>query len=340
MNDQIETQVIDDEDNTPGDAKSAIRQAREMVPVGNTGVQITDLAQQVDYAQTMARARNAIPAHLKENVGDCLAIIDISSRCGLSPYMVANKTYVQNNRLCFESQLFHAFAQASGLLRGDLAVDYEGEGEDRVCIVTGYLRADPAKPRVHRSQPLNVARPKRNEHGAVKGSPLWDKKPDVQLFYDTSRDWVRMFAPRATLGIYTPDEIEEYGPDFARDVTPTSGLHDRLKASGVSRDEGFKEGQAATEIAKAGGKEKLPRTKRNKDWPEPEPEGKIDAALPKNPKEWAVYCSTWIKATDSAEAIRARWASEKQLRNSVGVIEDDRKPVQTFMEEQCKELGE
>ena len=56
MNDQIETQVIDDEDNTPGDAKSAIRQAREMVPVGNTGVQITDLAQQVDYAQTMARA--------------------------------------------------------------------------------------------------------------------------------------------------------------------------------------------------------------------------------------------------------------------------------------------
>ena len=247
----VEARVIGEPNDDP---KDLLRSAREMIPVGNTGVSPLNFAQQIDYAQTMAKARAAIPQHLQNNVGDCLAVIDISTRAGLSPYMVANKTYVQSGRLCFESQLYHAFAQASGLLKGDLHVEYEGEGDDLVCIVTGYLRAD-GKPRVHRSERLKDAHPghsvKTKEGGDVKfvkGSQLWDRKPKVQLFYDTSRDWVRIYCPRATLGIYTPDEIEEYGPDMARDVTPTTvGLHNRLVGAPKS-EEGHKAGHVESEL--------------------------------------------------------------------------------------------
>ena len=442
MNEAVKVAETEDQGD-PDSPRNLLRQSREMVPVGPAGVQLTNLAQQVDFAQTMAKAIAALPEHLRGKVGDCLAIVDISSRAGLSPYMVASKTYVQNNRLCFESQLFHAFAQASGLLKGDLDVTYEGVSGDRVCIITGLLRSDPSRPRVHRSPPLRDLHPgyslkrtveeggtakktltyaegqKLKEEGKIgtdqtlfsKGSPLWDRKPDVQMFYDTSRDWVRMFAPRATLGIYTPDEVDEYGPEFARDVTPaTSGLHERLRAGGVSRDEGHKEGQAAAEIEKAknGGAQNATPEMLLKDVPgfhkaalktfaankietfsellqlsevdllklpgigktalanindviakngfklrdepaKPAAEGSPSApktaetssvVLPRTPAEWGVYCRAWIDATPSAEAVRKRWNDERQLRNTCGVVEEDRKPVQDLMTARCKELGE
>jgi len=373
MNDVIDNEAVD---NAPSSAKDAIRQSRELVSVTSTGVQIHDLAQQVDYAQTMAKAKAAIPKFLQENVGDCLAIIDISSRAGLSPYMVAQHCYVQNNRLCFESQLFHAFLQASHLLKGDLEVEYEGEGGEMVCVVTGHLRADPTKARVHRSPPLKERHPgfvlkkayddgstakkylsyldgeKLRQEGKIEegmklfsqGSPLWVTKPLVQFFYDTSRDWTRMFAPRATLGIYTPDEIAEFNPEMARDVTPVgSGLSERLRSNAVDKTEGHKDGQAATEMGKAkNGEAAAPKTRaKNKK----SAEKQTEAAAPKKEDiktaaQWKQYCLAWIKAESSFEAIRQRWNDERQLRNNCGVTSDERDPVQTQMVERCKELGE
>jgi len=226
-----------------------IARRAELVPVGPTGAAPISLAQQIDFAQFMAKARNALPSHLRGNVGDCLAVLDISSRAGLSPYMVANKTYVQNERLCFESQLFHALLVQSGKLKGDLQVTYQGEGDARTCTIKGTMRSDGIE-RTHTSQMLKDARPGTNDRGMIKGSPLWKDKPDVQLFYDTSRDWIRMFAPTATLGIYTPDELIEHplGPEGAIDVTDVSpDLHARLK--GTNRDEGHKPGHAEAELA-------------------------------------------------------------------------------------------
>lgn len=411
-----ETTVMDDRTGEIGspsdDPKNLLRQAREMIPVGPAGIHITDLAQQIDYAQTMAKARMALPAHLRQNVGDCLAIIDISSRAGLSPYMVASKTYVQNDKLCFESQLFHAFAQASGLLKGDLEVSWEGEGGDRVCVITGVLRKDPTKPRVHRSPALKDLHPgyslkrQMDEGGTAKktisyvdgqklkadgkigeseqlfskGSPLWDRKPDVQMFYDTSRDWVRMFIPQATLGIYSGDEFTEYGPEAARDVTPP-GIGSRLAGTEVSREEGLRAGHVESELEQVGGGPreiktdsaaqaetkaaptdgKPARKSRKKAAGEAEklageatPESAKDTTLPKeaatapetaspapkNVREWVVYNKAWLKAETSHEAIRKRWNDERALRNSCGVTSDERVEVQNIMVDRCKELGE
>src|SRR5262249_42776931 len=113
-----------------------VRQARELIPVSQAGVTPVNFAQQIDYAQAMAKARSAIPKHLQGNVGDCLAIIDIASRASMSPYMLAAHSYIQNNILCFDSQAYHALAQASGLLDGDLVADWKGDGDELVCVVS------------------------------------------------------------------------------------------------------------------------------------------------------------------------------------------------------------
>src|SRR5262245_58089233 len=100
------------------DPKDELYDSRALIPV-TRGTTPANFAQMVDFARDMARARLTIPAHLQGNVGDCLAIVDIATRAGLSPYMVANKTYVEKGHIEFMSQLYHAFAQSSGLLRGD-----------------------------------------------------------------------------------------------------------------------------------------------------------------------------------------------------------------------------
>lgn len=234
-------------------APTPLAKRAELIPVGATGATPMTMAQQIDFGQYMAKARAAIPPHLQGNVGDCLAVIDIASRAGLSPYMVASKTYVQNGRLAFESQLFHALLVQSGVLKGDLEVTWDGDGDDMTCTVTGILKSD-GKARTHTSEKLKDARPAMNSSGQIKGSPLWKDKPKVQLFYDTGRDWIRMYAPTATLGIYERHELIEHplpAPDGAITVNDTDpSLHKRLK--GVNRDEGHQPGQAAAELASVG----------------------------------------------------------------------------------------
>ncbi|HSV21868.1 MAG TPA: hypothetical protein VLJ17_02445 [Xanthobacteraceae bacterium] len=273
-----ETEVREPEVRT---AFNEARQAAELIPVGSGGVAVQNFAQQVDFAKWLAKADFAIPKHLRGNVGACLAIAEIAGNTGLSSYGVANATYVQNDKLCFESKLVHAIVERSGLLKGRLKVRYEGSGGDLTCYVYGTLKGDaePSEwPLPGQAIPLkdlhpgySLAKREGNEtskkhmtyaegealkaaglpQGAelhCKGSPLWSRKPHVQLFYDHCRDWARVYTPEALLGIFTGDEMDEYegqiGPDRAKDVTPNdpgASLHERLKAAGRGED-GFREG--------------------------------------------------------------------------------------------------
>jgi len=226
----------------------AMQRARALIPVSQ-GAQPINFAQQVDFAKTMAQARCALPKHLQGNPGDCLAIIDIAQAAGFSPYMVANKTYVgPGGRLEFESQLYHAFVIKSNRLKdGALHVKYDGEGDDMTCTVWGTLRGE-ATPRYHTSSILSKLRPRavvgKDGNEYVKGSPLWLKKITVQMFYDTSRDWARMFCPIATLGLLAQYEQEETPVNQFQEQT----LVDRLKNG--DKTEGHQNGHAAEELNK------------------------------------------------------------------------------------------
>lgn len=346
MNDTTQPEIIEgeiiDKPETEQEIRNTIQDARALIPAGPTGVTPANFAQMVDFAKTMAMAVNAIPSHLRRNAGDCLAIIDIASKVGLSPYMVANKTYVQSGRLAFESQLFHAFAQASGLMRGDFSVKYKGEGDELVCVVSAYIKGDPEL-KVHESPPLKDVRPKRNDTGVVKGSPLWDKKPRVQLFYDTSRDWVRIFCPRATLGIYTPEEMQEY-PISDTPIENTSDLKDRLSLA--DRSEGNKPGHVDAELANIAGntnrapekepekmldktnKKAKPKAKK-KDKPAPAvveqtPAVPEEITEPKTAAQYMIYADAWIEKAKNRDDAAARWDGEYDMRAELTVPIKDR----------------
>ena len=211
------------------------REASALIPVRGSGVEILNFSQQVDYAKFMATATYAVPKHLRQNVGACLAILDMAQRWGFQPYMVARLSYVVNDVLCFESQLIHAVIERFAPLRNRLRPKYEGEGEERRCIVIGHMKGE--------VEPLDYESPRIGKI-TPKNSPLWKTDPDQQLWYYSSRAWCRRHCPEVLLGIYGRDEIADnphIGFDNAKDVTSESAaLSERLSdPKRVITGEGF-----------------------------------------------------------------------------------------------------
>src|SRR5262249_57210565 len=88
---------------------------------------------------------------------------------------------------------------------------YEGEGQERRCIVTARL-AGHRKGLVYETPPLKQITPKR--------SPLWQSDPDQQLAYYARRSWCRKHRPDVLLGVSDVDELPGQVLDVPRDVTP------------------------------------------------------------------------------------------------------------------------
>src|SRR5262249_37299011 len=120
-----------------------VRAAREMIPVGDRGVTPATWAHFIDIAKDVCKAHLMLPPHLHGNAPVMAGILEIAARFQLSAYMLASKTYVQNNRLCFEAQAFGAILYGSGLLKGRLRFRFNGEGAERTCTVSGVFKDDP-----------------------------------------------------------------------------------------------------------------------------------------------------------------------------------------------------
>lgn len=162
-----------------------------------------NLAQAMELAMFMSGGIG-VRQWMRGNQSACLAVIQISMRWGMDPYIVANKSYYASDTLSFESQLVNAVINTSGELIGRLKVEFSGDAAGGVgketlnCRVSGRLRADPDQLFVH-EQALQTVK--------IRNSPLWTVNPRQQLQYYTTRAWARLYAPEVLLGIYTPDEI-------------------------------------------------------------------------------------------------------------------------------------
>lgn len=163
------------------------------------GTQFRTMAEVMDFAKLMSVSKQAVPPHCREQVGVCLGITIQAIEWMMSPFAVANKSYVVNDRLGYESQLIHAVIEQRAPITARLRHEFFGEGAKRRCRVWATAKGE--------SEPLEYTSP---EFGTItpKNSPLWKTKPDLQLYYNTSRDWARVFFPDVILGVYSTDELE------------------------------------------------------------------------------------------------------------------------------------
>lgn len=168
----------------------------------------TQIQQDINLAQLMAKAKLILPRHFHNAPAECLGIIRISRLWNMDPYMVAQKTSVINNRLMYEGQLINAAINNSQAMAERLRFVFDGEGEARSCTAVGVLKGESEK------REVTVGIPKQ---GQARNSPLWSGTAhdiDQQLTYKAARVWARRHAPELTLGIYAPED------DWSDSTTP------------------------------------------------------------------------------------------------------------------------
>lgn len=178
--------------------------------ISSTGAMaFANVAQIMEFAKAMSIAEVAIPKHLRNNPGACLAVCIQASEWEMSPFAVANKSYSVNDRLAYEAQLVNAVILKRAPIVGRFKIEYNGNGEQRTCKVTVKLRDGETVS--YESPPVHKI--------AVKNSPLWKGDPDQQLFYYSSRAMCRRHFPDVLLGVYTVDELQS---EQMRDVSSTA----------------------------------------------------------------------------------------------------------------------
>lgn len=240
-----------------GNVEKAVTDHMSKVAVGaRGGIDYSNLRDMIDAAKALSAAGPMLRPWLQGNVGGCFGIIMKAQELGMTPLQLQAWTYIVEQwidgqkvqQIAYESQFFHAIVEAHAPITTRLQFRYEGKGEDILCRVFATFKgeAEPrywppldADPANWTLKALHPGHTEKNGIKRVKGSPLWDDKPELQLFYNMSRDWARAYAPDIVAGMFSRDEMEDVGytavSEVAKDVSPK--LLDRLRIA--RSDEGF-----------------------------------------------------------------------------------------------------
>lgn len=159
----------------------------------------------MDFADMMSQAVVTVPKHLHGKPADCLALTLQAMRWRMDPYVVAGKTHVVSGNLGYEAQLVVAVLKNSGAVKGRPHYEYRGDGQSLECRA-GFVPA--GEDAVLWTEWLSIATI------TTKNSPLWKVNPKQQFGYLQARNWARLYAPDALLGVYTDDELQSAPPRY------------------------------------------------------------------------------------------------------------------------------
>ena len=165
----------------------------------------------MEFAKLMAQAVVTVPKHLHGKPADCMAITLQAMRWRMDPYVTASKTHVVNGNLGYESQLVVAVLKSSGAVKGRPHYEFRGEGQSLECRA-GFIPA--GEDAIVWTEWLSISLI------TTKNSPLWKVNPKQQFGYLQARNWARLYAPDALLGIYTDDELQVVPAKGAIDMGP------------------------------------------------------------------------------------------------------------------------
>lgn len=171
----------------------------------------TTMDQAMRLAEIMAKG-SLVPKHLHGNPGNCFLVIEQAMRWGMSPFAVAQCTFLVKDKLGFEGKLVAAAVENSGAIEGLLDYQLIGDPKDlqtRGIVVSATRRGEPM-PRTVEVMWRDVKTT--NEQ--------WTKQPDQQLVYHGTRVWARRWTASVILGVYTREELH----DPARFDGPTIDL--------------------------------------------------------------------------------------------------------------------
>jgi hypothetical protein len=199
MNEQNETQLILNPTN-PAERSLLLQQS------------------QFELQQRQAKAlasSTIIPKEYRNNIGDCMIAQEMAQRLNTGALEIMQNLYVVHGKPAFSATYLIARINQSSIIRGRLRFAITGEGDARQCIAYGV---DAENGTQLESTPITIAMAKKEGWHGKPGSK-WQTMPDQMLTYRAATFWARVYAPDATMGMRTVDEVSD---TIERDITPVN----------------------------------------------------------------------------------------------------------------------
>lgn len=189
----------------------AITQPQPMTPGGKLAAFVPqDSTQLLKLADVLSRSGDLIPKQFQGNAPAVAAAIMRGMEIGLAPMQALSNIAVINGRATLWGDALPALVQRAG---HHIDVDYEGQGDGLTAVAT-LTRADGKK--VVRRFSMGDAK----RAGLLGKQGPWQAYPQRMLMH-RARAWaIRDGAADALMGLQVAEEVSDYGPETARDVTP------------------------------------------------------------------------------------------------------------------------
>lgn len=193
-------------------------------------------------AKALSSAGDMVPKHFQGKPEATMAAIVRGMEVGLAPMQALSQIAVINGRASIWGDAIPALLQRAG---HHIDVEIEGEGEKLVAVAT-LTRGDTGKKVVRR---FGMADAKRAGLTGKQGP--WQQYP-ARMCSHRARTWAaRDGAADALMGMQIAEEMQDVGPDHARDVTerkPRRGSTTFIPASAPAPEPAVDEIHDAEEV--------------------------------------------------------------------------------------------
>jgi hypothetical protein len=170
-----------------------------------------------------------VPTHFQNQPENCFLVVQIAARRAIDPFMLLQRSYVIAGKPAFEAQIAIAFINTSGLYKGGLRYQVEGDSPSKDDYrVRAYATPVDSGDVVY--GPWIDWKLVKGEGWDQKGGSKWKTMPAQMFLYRAAVFFGRAMCPEALIGIETRDEVEDYMPEVR--TTP----HDAIVVQSVVKD--------------------------------------------------------------------------------------------------------
>ena len=155
---------------------------------------------------TMLSQSAIMPQNYRGKPGDCLIVIDISNRLGISPLMVAQGSQVIYGNFSWKGQTCKALIDGCGKFKESEHIEVGERGKPSWGCYLQAVNRKTGKLVKGVTVTLQMAQ---DEGWTNKNGSKWKTMPELMLRYRAETFFARTECPEVLLGFYTVEEIED-----------------------------------------------------------------------------------------------------------------------------------
>lgn len=227
------------------------------VAVANNNLSIFESAEKWELATKMAASlakSTIVPKEFQNNANNALIAIEMASRLRTSPLMVMQHLYVVYGRPSWSAQYVIAMINGSGKYDMELQFEEKADDKGKPCSCMCWTEKDGRKV----TGPVVTMDLAKAEGWYDKNGSKWKTMPQMMLRYRAASFFGRMNCPDLMMGMYTREEVEEFGREEYLENMQTEVEAEIVENANSVQFQAIEEKTEPPTVPKAQAKEKEP----------------------------------------------------------------------------------